>query len=284
MEPVRESAEIFAVQRVGAYTQFTVIAPAIAAGFVPGHVVAIAVGGSDSAMLLRRVVAISDATASESYAGTVQFVVDGDAGSRDAGARWLARRRVGEALDLIGPLGTSFPLPSGPAAAVLVGAGHLAAPLVPLARSLIANGSAVEIVLGATTATRLYGETAAKRVSGQVTVTTDDGTAGTHGPVTDPLPGAIARTGAEIIYASGPVPMLRAVGAIARRHAIHARVALDIGVGCGIGICASCVVGARGLSGASANVRCCVEGPVFDADRLQWDEIAGAKDALTWLA
>jgi 2-polyprenylphenol hydroxylase and related flavodoxin oxidoreductases len=262
-------AEILSVQRVGEYVQFTVVAPEIAAGFQPGHFVAVAVGGENSAMGLRRAFALSGATPSDRYAGTVSFVV----AEHGPGTRWLVRQRAGDSLDLVGPLGNPFPIPSGPAPAVLVGGGYGSAPLLPLAQTLLDNDSPVEFVLGAATADRLYGELAAKRLAGQVTVTTDDGSAGEKGLVTDVLPEAIERINAEIVYACGPMPMLAAVGAIARHKAIRAQVAVEESMACGIGVCMTCVLPVRGKDGKSRFVRSCVDGPVFDALDVRWNDV-----------
>jgi dihydroorotate dehydrogenase electron transfer subunit len=263
------SAEILSVQRVGQYVQFTVVAPAIAAGFQPGHFVAVAVGGENSAMILRRAFAIAGATPSERFAGTIQFVV----AEHGPGTQWLVKRAAGEMLDVVGPLGNPFPLPSGPAPAVLVGGGYGSAPLIPLAQALLDNGSPVEFVLGAATATRLYGELTAKRMVGRVTVTTDDGTAGEKGLVTDVLPEAIERITAEIVYACGPMPMLQAVGEIAGKRAIRAQVAVEESMACGIGVCMTCVLPVRGDDGKSRFVRSCVDGPVFDALNVRWTDV-----------
>ena len=267
--PYQEQGEILSVQRVGEYLQFTVVAPRIAAGFQPGHFVAVAVGGDNTAMILRRAFALCGATPSEKFAGTVQFVV----AEHGPGTRWLVGRRTGEYLDLVGPLGTPFPIPSGPAPAVLVGGGYGSAPLLPLARALLDNGSPVEIVLGAATAGRLYGELAAKRLVGQVTVTTDDGSAGEKGLVTDVLPEVIERVNAEIVYACGPMAMLQAVGTIAAQRAIRAQVAVEESMACGIGVCMTCVLPVVGDDGISRMVRSCVEGPVFLGDRVRWDDV-----------
>ncbi|MCL2782071.1 MAG: dihydroorotate dehydrogenase electron transfer subunit [Actinomycetia bacterium] len=276
MSPVQERAEIFSVARVGEYTQFTLVAPGIAAGFRPGHFVAVAVGGPNTSMLLRRAFAIHNATPTGEFAGTVQIVV----AERGPGTQWLVRRQAGERLDVIGPLGKPFALPVEPVPAVLVGGGYGSVPLVPLARQLLAAGSDVEIILGAGSASRLFGELAAKRVAGAVTVTTDDGSAGTAGLATDPLPAAIERIGAKVVYACGPMPMLRAVGEIAARHAIHAQVAVEAVMACGIGVCMSCVLPVRGDDGASRFVRCCVDGPVFDPARVRWADIGTVPDDL----
>jgi dihydroorotate dehydrogenase electron transfer subunit len=267
--PVQETAEIYSVAKAGEYVQFTVVAPGVAADFKPGHFVAVAVGGESTSMILRRAFAISGATPSDKFAGTVQFVV----AEHGPGTRWLVQRKAGETLDVVGPLGNPFPLPSGPSPAVLVGGGYGSAPLIPLAQALLDNGSPVEFVLGAATAGRLYGEMTAKRMVGRVAVTTDDGSAGEKGLVTDVLPEAIERINAEIVYACGPMPMLQAVGEIAAKRAIHAQVAVEEAMACGIGVCMTCVLPVRGEDGKSRFVRSCVEGPVFDALNVRWNDV-----------
>ena len=268
-QAVQERGEILSVKRVGEYTEFTVVAPGTAATAKPGHFVAVGVGGENTSMLLRRAFALYSATPSGDFAGTIGFVV----AEHGPGTRWLVQRQAGETLDIVGPLGTPFPLPSGPKAAVLVGGGYGTAPLIPLARQLIEGGSPLEFVLGAATASRLFGELAAKRLVGGVTVTTDDGSAGQQGRVTDALPDAIDRIGAEVVYACGPMAMLEAVGAVAKARNIRAQVAVEEAMACGIGVCMTCVLPVRGEDGTSRFVRSCVDGPVFDADRVRWRDV-----------
>jgi dihydroorotate dehydrogenase electron transfer subunit len=220
-------------------------------------------------MLLRRAFALYSSTPSGDFAGTIQFVV----AEHGKGTTWLVQRQVGEKLDIVGPLGTPFPLPAGPAAAVLVGGGYGTAPLIPLAQALLAAGSPVEIIIGAATASRLFGELVAKRTVGSVTVTTDDGSAGAKGLVTDVLAEAIDRIKAEVVYACGPMGMLRAVGEIARAKSIHAQVAVEESMACGIGVCMTCVLPVRGSDGKSRFVRSCVDGPIFDADSIRWADV-----------
>ncbi|MBV9823866.1 MAG: dihydroorotate dehydrogenase electron transfer subunit, partial [Actinobacteria bacterium] len=190
-----------------------------------------------------------------------------------AGTEWLAAQRPGTRLDLVGPLGVPFPIPREPVPAVLVGGGYGTAPLLPLAERLLALGSEVEMIVGASRADRLFGELQAKRLIGKVTVTTDDGSAGQLGQVTDPLPSAIERLGAEIVYACGPMGMLAAVGEVARAHAIPAQVAVEEAMACGIGVCMTCVLPVRGADGVSRFVRSCVEGPVFEAGQVRWSDV-----------
>jgi dihydroorotate dehydrogenase electron transfer subunit len=266
---VQEQVEILSVKRVGEYTEFTCVAPGIAATAKPGHFVAVAVGGPNTPMLLRRAFALYSATPSGDFAGTIQFVV----AENGPGTQWLVRQQAGQTLDIVGPLGTPFPLPAGPKPAVLVGGGYGTAPLIPLAQALIAQGSPVEIIVGAATASRLFGELVAKRTVGTVTVTTDDGSAGEQGRVTDVLPAMIDRIKAEVVYACGPMAMLRAVGDVAKVKGIRAQVAVEESMACGIGVCMTCVLPVRGDDGSSRFVRSCVDGPVFDAERIRWADV-----------
>jgi dihydroorotate dehydrogenase electron transfer subunit len=269
MSPVQELGEILGVRRVGEYTEFTLVAPGVAADAKPGQFVAVAVGGEHTSMMLRRAFALYSATPSSDFSGTIQFVV----AAHGKGTQWLVKRQVGEKLDIVGPLGTPFPLPAGPAPAVLVGGGYGTAPLIPLAQALLAGGSPVEIVIGAASADRLFGELVAKRTVGSVTVTTDDGSAGEKGFVTDVLVEAIDRIKAEVVYACGPMGMLRAVGDIARQKSIRAQVAVEESMACGIGVCMTCVLPVRGSDGKSRFVRSCVDGPIFDADTIRWADV-----------
>jgi dihydroorotate dehydrogenase electron transfer subunit len=273
---VQETGEIFDVTSFGDYTQFTVVAPGVARAFQPGQFVAVAVGGPDTSMLLRRSFALYGVKPGTEFAGTIQFVV----AVHGRGTQWLVSQRPGATLDLVGPLGVPFPIPREPVPAVLVGGGYGSAPLLPVAERLLAQGSEIELILGAANASRLFGELPAKRLIGKLTVTTDDGSAGQRGLVTDPLPSAIERLGAQLVYACGPMPMLRAVGEVAQRYAIPAQVAVEEAMACGIGVCMTCVLPVRGVDGVSRFVRSCVEGPVFDAGRVRWADVGTLPDDL----
>ncbi len=98
--------------------------------------------------------------------------------------------------------------------------------------------------------------------------------------MTDPLAAAIARIRAGAIYACGPMAMLQAVGEVARAHDIPALVAVEEAMACGIGVCMTCVLPVRGDDGCSRFVRSCVEGPVFAADRVRWDDVGRLPDDL----
>jgi dihydroorotate dehydrogenase electron transfer subunit len=265
-QPVQVLAPIRDARAAGEYRHVTVDAPAIAAGFRPGHFVAVAVGGEHTPLLLRRAFAVY---AADPAAGTVEFVI----AEHGAGTRWLTARTVGESLDVVGPLGTPFTLPAAPAPVVLVAGGYGSAPLVALAAVAQAAGSPVEMVIGAARAGRLFGVREAERVGATVAVTTEDGSAGHRGRVNDVLPAVLERTGAQRVYACGPMPMLRAVGDLAAARGVVAEVAVEEAMACGIGVCMTCVLPVRGADGRSRFVRSCVDGPVFDAARIRWDDV-----------
>ena len=267
--PVQVLGRVVETRPVGAYTAMTLAAPGVAESFRPGHFVALAVGGPESGLLLRRSFAVLDARTHSAHGSTVRIVFS----VAGAGTAWLARRRVGDPVDVVGPLGRPFPLPREPHPAVLVGGGYGSAPLLPLAEALAARGCAVHLVLGAATADRLYGVADAERLGESATVTTDDGSSGTRGRVTDVLPDLLARTGAATVYACGPMAMLAAVSRVASTHGAEAQVAVEESMACGIGVCMTCVLPVVGDDGRTRMVRSCVEGPVFAGDRVRFDAV-----------
>ncbi|MEO8557122.1 MAG: dihydroorotate dehydrogenase electron transfer subunit, partial [Actinomycetota bacterium] len=156
-------------------------------------------------------------------------------------------------------------------ACVLVGGGYGSAPLFWLAAELRERGCHVEMVLGAATEDRLFGVLEARRAADGVTVTTDDGSMGVKGWVSDVLPGVIQRSHAEVVYGCGPMAMLRAVTEVATSEGAVAQVAVEESMACGIGVCMTCVIPVVGNDGQTRMVRSCVEGPVFRGDRVRWD-------------
>ena len=267
--PLQVQGEVQSLTRVGAYSALTVVAPGIPELTRPGHFLAVQVGGPESAMLLRRAFAIHEVRPRGPYGPTVGvvFAVHG------RGTAWLADRRPHDPLDVVGPLGRPFPLPRQPVTATLVGGGYGSAPLLPLATALLERGCRVDVVLGAASADRLFGTLEAKRMSRSMTVTTDDGSAGERGRVSDVLPALLERTRSDVVYACGPMGMLRAVADQAAAAGIPAQVAVEESMACGIGVCMTCVLPVVGDDGQTRMVRSCVEGPVFRGDRVRWDAL-----------
>ena len=159
---VQVTAEVVSLRRTGAYHQLTLLAPGIPEATRPGHFVALAVGGEGSGMLLRRAFSIHRVTPGGASGGTVEVVF----ATHGKGTRWLADRRRGDKLDVIGPLGRPFTLPKEPVSCVLVAGGYGAAPLFMLSEQLRSRGCRVDMVLGAATEDRLFGVLEAKRSLG----------------------------------------------------------------------------------------------------------------------
>src|SRR5438270_9924301 len=155
----------------------TVVASGIAEQTRPGQFVALAVGGDDGSMLLRRAFSIYQVADRGVYGGTVEFVF----AVHGKGTAWLAKRRAHDPVDLVGPLGRPFKLPAQPAHCVLVGGGYGAAPLFMLAETLRKRGCRGGFVLGAANADRWFGALDANRVARSVPCPTDDGSFGAHG-------------------------------------------------------------------------------------------------------
>ncbi len=266
---VQVIAEVVSLRRAGAYHHLTLLAPGIPEATRPGQFVALAVGGEGSGMLLRRAFSIHRVTPGGPSGGTVEVVF----AAHGKGTRWLADRRRGDKLDVIGPLGRPFTLPREPVACVLVAGGYGAAPLFMLSDQLRERGCRVDMVLGAAGEDRLFGVLAAKRTSSSVTVTTDDGSMGIRGRVTDPLAEIIAAAGADVVYACGPMPMLAAVAGLAERVGVHSQCAVEEAMACGIGVCMTCVLPVRGTDGITRMLRSCTDGPVFRGTEVRWSEV-----------
>lgn len=267
MPPVQVRGQILTSRRVDAYHAMTVVAPGIAERFRPGQFVGVAVGGEQSAMLLRRAFSIYDVRSD--YGGTVEFVFS----AHGKGTQWLAERRPRDQVDVVGPLGRPYPLPRDPVNCVLIGGGYGSAPLFSLADALTSRGCRVDFVLGAASADRLFGALTARRLGRTATLTTDDGTLGTRGFVTDVLPQIIEESQADVLYACGPMGMLERVTEIGQRYGIPAQTLVEESMACGVGVCMTCVLPVRGDDGITRMLRSCVEGPVFRGDRVRWRDI-----------
>jgi dihydroorotate dehydrogenase electron transfer subunit len=258
---VQREVPVAARRAVGGYVELALDAPEIAERAEPGQFVAFAVGGPTSGMLLRRSIAISGAGD-----GRVTVVV----AAHGPGSTWLTERRPGDVVDVVGPLGRPYPLPAPGAPALLVGGGYGAAALVGLAELLRSSGSAVTSVAGAATADRLC-SVEDLGAFGDVHVLTDDGSAGRQGMVT--LAVGELLPSAAVVYACGPMPMLRAVATAATAAGVPSYVAVEEAMACGIGVCMTCVLPVVGADGRSRFARSCTEGPVFGGDRVRFADV-----------
>lgn len=206
------------------------------------------------------------------------------------GTEWLARRSVGDTINITGPLGTPFAIPERPRPVVLIGGGVGIPPMLYLARELHARGfPEVTLVLGVMRADLLPVRVLQPptddgmpkhciELPGGATyasiVTSDDGSIGLCGRVTDGLDRwRASRAAAEqepLVLACGPEPMLKALAAQTRAFGYACQLCIEKLMGCGLATCLSCVVRVfdetrvEGWRWALS----CTEGPVFDRDRL----------------
>jgi dihydroorotate dehydrogenase electron transfer subunit len=259
--PVQRVVEVVTSRPVGAYVELTFAAPDVAARAVPGQFVAFAIGDRNSAMLLRRSIAIAGADD-----GRFTVVV----APHGPGSTWLAGLQSGQTVDVVGPLGRPFPLPAPGTPALLVGGGYGAAALVGLARALRDAGSRVLAVCGAASADRLCSVDELAELA-EVTVMTDDGSAGQRGWVTDAVSRVLPEVG--VVYACGPMGMLRAVADVATAAGVPSYVAVEESMACGIGVCMTCVLPVIGADGRTRFSRSCTEGPVFGGDRVRFADV-----------
>jgi dihydroorotate dehydrogenase electron transfer subunit len=170
-------------------------------------------------------------------------------------------------------LGRPFPVPHESASCLLVGAGAGSTGLFPLADRLRERGCQVDFLLGAESADHVFGALRARRIARSATITTEDGSLGTRGVVTDLLSQVIHEARTDVIYASAPLPVLRDVTALAGRYDLPVQACVQEPAGCGTGVCMSCVLPVVGSDGITRIVRSCVDGPVFRGDMVRWDDV-----------
>ena len=267
--PVQVKGEVLDIRRVGAYYVLSLTAPGIADIARPGHFVTLGIGGEESSMVLRRAFAIHQVQSRGVYGGTLDVVI----GVKGNGTKWLSERRRHDVVDIVGPLGRPFILPKERVNCVLIGGGYGSAPLFMLAEQLRERGCRVDVVVGASTEEKLFGVLELKRLASTLTITTDDGTLGERGRVTDVLSDLMTRVDAAVVYACGPMPMLANVAQIATDLRAYSQCAVEEAMACGIGVCMTCVLPVIGEDGVPRMLRSCTEGPVFRGDRVLWSAV-----------
>jgi dihydroorotate dehydrogenase electron transfer subunit len=190
----------------------------------------------------------------------------------------LARLRDGERVDVLLPLGNTYPtapvLDDG-RRALIVSGGVGAPALFLLAEQLVAKGADVRVFFGGRTAAGLPGLEDFEALGCPVAVTTDDGSAGEPGFVTGPLERELSGEAPEngwAVYTCGPWPMMARVASLAKSAGAPCYVSLEASMACGFGICVACVV--EVCEGSFAPPfkyqKVCTEGPVFPAEAIVW--------------
>lgn len=235
-----------------------VSSPELAAALRPGQFVNIRVPGARQ--ILRVPLSFAE---TDGQKGTIELVyaVVGD------GTRALSAMVPGQRASVLGPSGNAWPIEPGQGRCVVVAGGVGIAPVVACGRELARRGVAFDAVVGAQTASRLWGvQELLDAGAGQVAVTTDDGTAGIKGFTTDALRELLAKDSYDAVYTCGPQVMMAGVARICREAGVRCWVSMERMMSCAFGACNTCNV-AMADGGYKS---CCMDGPVFDAEEVAW--------------
>jgi dihydroorotate dehydrogenase electron transfer subunit len=273
--PVDVDAAVIDNRRLSAdYNVLSFAAPGIAAAARPGQFVMIKTSGGQDP-LLRRPFSIFEVLRGAGGAFSGISIFNKRVG---AGTTLLARVEKGARLAVLGPLGRPFEPVDPPADAWMVAGGVGLAPFLTLAAALAARGTRATLFYGARRADELHCVELFEALGVSVVVGTEDGSRGVRGRITVPLADALERRplGSPVkLYVCGPTAMMHACARLAAAHGRACDVSLEQVMGCGLGGCYSCVVLARGMNGGPPHqTRTCIDGPVFDAQRVVWDAVA----------
>lgn len=217
----------------------------------PGQFVQVFVPGKT----LRRPISVCDV---EGDVIRIVFEVRGE------GTELLSHTKVGETINIIAPLGKGFCLDPDKKT-IFIGGGIGVPPMLYSAKQC---GKNAVVINGFRNREAMILSEDFEKSCGKLIVTTDDGSFGIHGFVTQPLEEEIE--GAEMICACGPTPMLRNIARMAREHHVPCQVSLEQRMACGVGACLGCAVAVNRKDGSTFYQHVCKDGPVFNAEEVAW--------------
>ena len=257
---LEQTVQIIANERdTDAYYRLVLRAPQIAPLIQPGQFAHVRILPLKEA-LLRRPFSIFQAT-NDTFSILYKTVGNG--------TEVLSRMRAGEELSVIAPLGHGFtgPQPGGETP-LLVAGGYGMAAMFLLAERSPQKGL---VLVGGRRRVDILCEREFAAIGWEVRATTEDGSHGVKGLVTQPLLAELQRKAPrQKLYACGPTPMLKAVGKLAAEFQVPAELSMDEHMCCGVGTCLTCVIPIRTGDGWEYQ-RTCTEGPVFDAREIVWE-------------
>ena len=187
------------------------------------------------------------------------------------GTALLSGIKVGEDLDILGPLGTGFSIEKDKPIAVLAAGGMGIAPLRALADELLKTKKAVYVFIGGRSMDCIQCEKELKELGCEVLVATEDGSAGKKGLITDLLEAFLANDVKPhdlenvILYACGPQAMLKVIADLAMEHKVEGQISMEEKMACGIGACLGCAVETK-----NGYKMVCKDGPVFNIKEIKW--------------
>ncbi len=248
------------------FYQLRLAAPVIAARAEPGQFASLRVNGQ-VAPLLRIPLSFS---AVDPQRGTIDLLYE----ARGPKSHLLSQVQPQQILSCLGPLGRGFSQPRAGQQLVLVGGGIGLPPLLHLGAAL-PQGHPLVLLAGARNAAKHLPLALLQASVPQVRLATDDGSLGHHGLVTELLAEELAKAPDSMVCACGPHGMMAAVAGLCRQQGVRCEVSLEEYMACGFGVCVGCVVEAADEGGAGPYARfrrVCVDGPVFDALQVRWEE------------
>lgn len=258
-EKFQETVTVVSQKQIGTgIYDLTIQTKEIAAAAKAGQFVS--VYSNDASKLLPRPISLCGI---DRKAGTLRLVyrVTGE----HTGTEEFSRLHAGDTMKIMGPLGNGFTVEKGKKA-FLIGGGIGVPPMLQLAKEMKDAGENFQIVMGYRDAgTFLLDEF---KEQGESFVATEDGSVGTRGNVLDAI--RENHLDADVIYACGPTPMLRALKAYAEEQNMTCYVSMEERMACGIGACLACVCNSTDKDAHSnvKNKRICKEGPVFNAKEV----------------
>lgn len=214
---------------------------------------------SAEGFFLRRPISICDI---DKEKGTIRLVFE----VRGKGTDKISELNKGDSIDIIAPLGNGFKVIDGKKA-ICIGGGIGTPPMVGIAKEYGKNAT---VISGFRSANAVILQDDFKAQGNETILCTDDGTSGIHGFVTDALKEKLQTEKPDIIYACGPMPMLKAVVTIAEEYGIESQVSLEQRMACGVGACLVCVCRTV-KDGKEIFSHVCTDGPVFDGKEVDFN-------------
>lgn len=242
--------------------KFTIEASEIIDEIKPGQFIEIRVINSIEP-LLRRPISIYNVNKIDN---TIEFIFQ----VKGKGTKILAEREIGGKLDIVGPLGNGVFTYEDNKNVAIIGGGIGIFPLYELSKQIKNNtNSNVNMYIGFRSKDYIVLEKEFSEVSNNLVITTDDGSYGIKGFAINELKKDIEKGKIDVIYACGPLPMLKAVKELAKEKTINCQISLEEKMACGLGVCLGCAVKtASSTIEEPKYLHVCKDGPVFNAEEV----------------
>ncbi len=234
---------------------FTISCPEIAQVAVPGQFVHIRIGS----FTLRRPISICGI---DPVKGTLRIVFE----IRGEGTSAIADLNKGDVIDMLAPLGHGFTVNPDFKKVLLIGGGIGTPPMLPLAK---AYGEKAVAISGFRNASAVILQEDFAAAGAETILCTDDGSAGIHGFVTQPLEELVRNGGVDAVFACGPTPMLKRITEICKENSVYCEISLEERMACGIGACLGCACKTK-RNDEEYFAHVCKDGPVFKAEEVLW--------------